>query len=126
MGKTTVNYGQDTKSLLGNYPSPYTREFNHADYQCELLRKYVADFENDLDDEHEVGIQLASFGKNITMHVINIGYANPSMIIFNGYINGKYSELYQHVSQLNFLLTSCPKSEPQKPPRRIGFTLSDK
>jgi hypothetical protein len=100
-----------------------SRDYQLADRQYELLCEYIKDFQDDLDNEHEVGIQLASFGQNITMQVADIGYANPSLITFYGYVNGQYSELIQHISQLNFLLIACPKAEPEKPPRRIGFAM---
>lgn len=41
-------------------------------------------------------------------------------MVFKGYVNGKFSTLIQHVSQLNFLLTSIEK-EPDRPKRTIGF-----
>lgn len=44
-------------------------------------------------------------------------------MVFKGYVNGRMSTLIQHVSQLNFLLTSVPK-EPDKPKRKIGFSTS--
>lgn len=100
------------------------RDYKLADRQYELLCEYIKDFQENLDEDHEVCAQLASFGQSILMQVTDLGYANPSLITFNGYVNGQYCELIQHISQLNFLLMSCPKAEPDKPPRRIGFELS--
>lgn len=119
------------QSLNFTEPKPiknYTdllRDHSLADRQYELLCKFVKQFQDDLDDEHEVCLQLTSFGQSITLQVTDFGYANPCMIMFYGYVNGQYCELIQHVSQLNFLLMSCPKAEPQKPPRRIGFAIGD-
>lgn len=98
------------------------RDPSMADRQYELLCRYIQDFQGKLDNEHEICLLLASFGQSITLHVTNIGYANPCLIIFYGYVNGQYCELIQHISQLSFLMMACPKLEPEKPPRRIGFT----
>lgn len=106
-------------------PLPKIRNYQFADYQYELIMKSIINFEKELDDEHEVGIWLASFGQSILMNVTDIGYANPSLIYFYGYVNGRYSKLIQHVSQLNFLLTSVEKLDPEKPARRIGFDLGE-
>ena len=70
-----------------------------ADYQYEIIMNEIADFESALDDDHEVALKLCNFG----------------------YVNGQYSQLIQHISQINFLLTSVPKSDPNKSARRIGF-----
>jgi len=107
------------------FPSPETPDLTHnpqlADYQYELLCKYIKDFQDNLDKEHEVGLQLASFGQSILLGITNIGYSNPSLIHFYGYYNGKEAHLIQHINQLNFLLVSIPKIDPSKPARRIGF-----
>lgn len=88
------------------------RNYSLADYQYELLCSYIKEFQEGLDDEHEVGLQLASFGQSITLEVTNIGYSNPSLIHFYGYCNGSKAHLIQHINQLNFLLISIPKSDP--------------
>lgn len=61
------------------------------------------------------------FGHSVMMQVIEIGYEEPVLMVFRGYVDGRLSTLIQHVSQLNFLLTSVPKA-PDRPKRRIGFS----
>lgn len=99
------------------------RDHNMADYAYEVILDRIKEFEDELDDEHEVALQLASFGQSITLAVTSIGYSNPSTLVFYGYVNGNPATLLQHISQLNFLLLSVPKQDPGKPPRRIGFEL---
>lgn len=99
------------------------RNPQHADHQFEILMESIKEFENQLDDEHEVAIQLASFGQSIVMSVAAIGYSNPSLIHFYGYVSGQKAELIQHVSQINFLLLAVTRAEPNLPPRRIGFLV---
>lgn len=96
-----------------------------ADHQYEVVMEAIKDFESDLDEEHEVSVKLASFGQSVTMAVTEIGYHNPDVLIFYGYVNDSRSQLVQHVSQLSFLLMSVQKVDPTAPPRRIGFAPLD-
>jgi len=107
-----------------SFPSVSFRNYNLADYSYEVIMKRIKEFEDELDDEHEVSVKLASFGQSITMAVTDIGYSNPSTLVFYGLVGGQRATLIQHMSQLNFLLLATPKEDPQKPPRRIGFVPS--
>ena len=78
-------------------------------------------FQENLDDDKEVAVLLASFGSSLLMTVTGIGFQNPELVYFYGYVDGKPSQLIQHITQINFLLTSVDKEDPEKPPRRIGF-----
>ncbi|WP_372663767.1 DUF6173 family protein [Cohnella sp.] len=102
------------------------RNYQFADYQYEVIMKSINEFEATLDDNLEVAVQLAAFGQSIVLQVSSIGYSNPSLIHFYGYVNGTKSELIQHVSQLSFLLTTVPKSNPNEPAKRIGFVIGEK
>ena len=100
------------------------RDYHLADWKYENIMKQIQDFEKTLDDEHEIALRLASFGSSITMIVTDIGYQNPEILYFYGFVNGKEAQLIQHTSQLNFLITSVEKEDETKPARRIGFTPS--
>lgn len=102
------------------------RDHRMADYSYEIIMEQIKDFEAELDDDHEVAVLLASFGQSITLSVTDVGYANPSTLIFYGRTSdGSRATLVQHLSQLNFLLVAVPKAIPGKPPRRIGFTARE-
>ena len=88
-------------------PAPIA--YSYSDTQFDILKKYIVNFENSLDSEHEVGIMLTNFGQSVTMQVTQISYEESVLMVFKG-----------HVSQLNFLLTSIEK-EPDRPKRTIGF-----
>lgn len=92
--------------------------------QFEILKDYILDFEKNLDHEHEVGMLLANFSKNVLLQVTHISYEYPSLMIFKGYSNGVTATLIQHVSQLSFLLTAVQK-EPNRPKRKIGFSIQE-
>ena len=101
-------------------------DHDHADYAYEVIMERIKEFEDTLDDDHEIAIKLASFGQNITMSVTEIGYSNPTTLIFSGYVGKQRAELIQHMSQLNFLLLSVEKEDPKKPALRLGFALPEK
>ena len=86
----------------------------------EALGSYVRDFETQLDDNHELGARLVSFGSSIQIHVQSISYSKPFLITFEGIDGeGRRMRLIQHVSQLSFLLVAVPKLK--ETPYRIGF-----
>ena len=97
------------------------RNYNLADYSYEVIIERIKEFEDALDNDHEVALRLASFGQSITLSVVDIGYSNPSTLVFHGYVGDQPATLIQHMSQLNFLLLAVKKADPEKPPRRIGF-----
>ena len=102
-------------------PSPI-RDYRMADYAYEVIMERIKEFEDTLDNDHEVALRLASFGQSITLSVVDIGYSNPSTLVFHGYVGDQPATLIQHMSQLNFLLLAVKKADPEKPPRRIGFS----
>ena len=86
----------------------------------EALGDYVKEFEADLDDDHEIGARLVSFGHSVQIHVQHISYAEPFLITFEGVDGGgQRMRLIQHVSQLSFLLVAVRKLEDK--PYRIGY-----
>lgn len=109
-----------TSILSDTEPLPIA--YSYSDTQFEILSKHIKTFEKTLDSEHEVGIMLTNFGQSVTMCVTEISYEESVLMVFKGYVNGKMSTLIQHISQLNFLLTSIEK-EPDRPKRTIGFSV---
>lgn len=74
------------------------RDYKYADYTYKKIMEEIKNFEDELDNEHEVAIMLASFGQSITMFVNDIGYANPSTLFFYGYVKNQPATLIQHVN----------------------------
>jgi Family of unknown function (DUF6173) len=112
-------------------PSSTNRLVTHAEdnYASEFhkrLVKWINNFDASLDEKHEVGIRLVSFGQTVTFHLQNLGYWNPSLISFTGTMeSGAPVELIQHVSQISILLMKVERKDPDKPKRPIGFTAND-
>ncbi len=95
---------------------------NLANEFYERLVEYIYDFEQELNDEEEVGARLVSFGESVLIHVERIGYYNPSLISFYGTNeHGKPLQLIQHVTQISFLLTALPRKNKERP--RVGYKM---
>ena len=91
-----------------------------AEWTYERLGSYIRDFENELDQDHEVGARLVSFGQAILFHIESLGYYGPDIISFKGVTDkGENVKLIQNVSQLSVLLIAMPKRGEQA--KRIGF-----
>lgn len=95
--------------------------YSYSETQFEIIKRYILEFQATLDDEHDLGVLLTNFGNSVLMQVTEIGYERSVLMVFKGYVDGRMATLIQHVSQLNFLLTTVPK-EPDVPHRTIGFT----
>lgn len=97
-----------------------TSTLSPAKLMYERLGKYINDFESSLDEEHEIGARLVSFGQALTFHINNVSYYGPDIISFDGVNSeGEKVQLIQHISQLSVLLVAMKKLEDR--PRRIGF-----
>lgn len=117
LNNTTLNIVDELSSLdIG-------RDYTMADWKYEKLKEQIIEFQENLSDDVDVYIQLASFGQSIYMIVDEIGYQNPDLLYFFGTVNGNEAQLIQHISQLSFLLMTQPKLEPERSPRRIGFHM---
>jgi len=114
-----MNFGPD--GITPKFNPTLVKNYHLADYQHKLIMESIQDFEKSLDDNHEIALKLTHVGQAITLLVEDIGYLNPSLLQFQGTVNGKSAVLMQHVSQINFLMIAVPKLEPSKPPCRIGF-----
>lgn len=111
---------------MDNFLEPIDiRDHYLADWKYEKIMEQIHDFEKSLDNDHEIALRLTSFGYSVTMIVTDISYQNPDMLYFYGLVKGKESQLIQHSSQLNFLITSVEREDKSKPARRIGFVKSN-
>lgn len=80
-------------------------------------------YNRNLNPDEEVGLMLTSFGQTITVNITGIGFIGTRLILFKGYLtsNNAPVELLQHVTQLNFLLISLKRENPQEEKKHIGF-----
>ena len=93
----------------------------HVLYQN--LMEQIADFEENLGDDEEIGAYLPSFGKEVLFSIKGVGYHNPYFIIFYGTLmdNGSKAQLVQHVSRINILFVALKIKDNNRKPERIGI-----
>lgn len=111
-----------------NYPSSLRTAAAQSisDNRASELGRHIYDkiraYDATLDQIHEVGVRLVSFGQTVVFRLEGMAYANPSLICFTGKtVAGDPVELIQHISQISILLTKLPRHHPEKPKRSIGF-----
>lgn len=108
-----------TKSML---TASIPTNSNLANEFHKRLLNWINDFHKSIDDEHEVGAKLVTFGQSLTFHIEDIGYWNPSLISFIGKNEaGDPVELIQHVSQISILLVAMKRDNVNELKRPIGF-----
>jgi hypothetical protein len=95
--------------------------FGYAETLFKPLMKQIEEFQANLSADEEVGAYLASFGKEVLIHIESVSYRNPHLMIFRGTRDGTSLrvELLQHTSQMSVLLVAVAKAGPVA--RRIGF-----
>ena len=114
-----INFNLSDFSHIPEIHNPAAYSF--SDTQFEIVKKYIMEYQQSLDCEHDVALLLTNFGQTMLMEVTQIGYEESVLMVFRGFVNSRMSTLIQHISQLNFLITSVPKA-PDLPKREIGFT----
>ena len=94
-----------------------------AQWAYERTVLYLKNFEEQLDNEHEVAIGFTGADAGV-LRIEGMGYFDPDIVTFYGSDGaGGKTQLIQHVSQLNVMLRALPKATTAAAPRRIGFRL---
>ena len=96
-----------------------------AEWAYERLILYIQNFEEQLDNEHEVAMGFTG-GDAGVLKIEGMGFFDPDIVTFYGSdpAGGK-TQLVQHVSQLNVMLRALPKGVETEEPNRIGFKLAN-
>ena len=95
-----------------------------AEWAYERLILYIQNFEEQLDNEHEVAMGFAG-GEAGILRIEGMGFFDPDIVTFYGFDPaGTRTQLIQHVSQLSVILQALPKEVERTEPRRIGFRLA--
>ncbi|MEW9919718.1 DUF6173 family protein [Marimonas sp. MJW-29] len=94
-----------------------------AQWAYERTVLYLRNFEEQLDNEHEVAMGFVG-GNAGVLRIEGMGYFDPDIVTFYGTdAEGGRTQLVQHVSQLSVIFRALPKARPGKAPNRIGFRL---
>lgn len=95
-----------------------------AEWAYERIILYIKNFEEQLDNEHEIAMGFAG-GDAGVLRIEGMGFFEPDIITFYGSeATGVKTQLIQHVSQLNVMLRALPKRPDHIEPTRIGFRLA--
>ena len=95
-----------------------------AEWAYERLILYIQNFEQQLDNEHEIAMGFTG-GDVGVLRIEGMGFFDPDMVTFHGTdMGGAKTQLVQHVSQLNVMLRALPKQVEANEPTRIGFRLA--
>lgn len=95
-----------------------------AEWAYERLILYIQNFEEQLDNTHEVAIGFTGADAGV-LRIEGIGFYAPDIVTFYGTDRqGAKTQLIQHVSQLNVMLRALPRENDTKAPTRIGFRLA--
>ena len=95
-----------------------------AEWAYERLILYIKNFEEQLDNEHEVAMGFAG-GDAGVLRIEGIGFFDPDIITYYGSDGeGIKTQLVQHVSPLSVMLRALPKPVDHAEPNRIGFRLA--
>jgi len=95
-----------------------------AEWAYERLVLYIKNFEERLDNDHEIAMGFTG-GNAGVMRIEGIGFYAPDILTFYGADEaGARTQQIQHVSQLNVMLRALPKQVDQPEPNRIGFLLA--
>ncbi|MGJ8622006.1 MAG: DUF6173 family protein [Yoonia sp.] len=95
-----------------------------AQWAYERIIMYIQNFEQQLDNDHEIGLGLTG-GNAGVIRIEGLGYYDPDIVTYYGTNEaGVKTQLIQHVTQLNVSLVASPKHIDQPEPKRIGFRLA--
>ena len=114
----------------GEKPLPHAvtrkpvKQKSAAEWAYERLILYIQNFEEQLDNEHEVAMGFAGNDTGV-LRIEGLGYFDPDIVTFYGTdAECGRMQLIQHVSQLNVTLRAMPILRHDVKPRRIGFQLA--
>ena len=113
-----------TQPLSKKVADKPVKQKSPAEWAYERIIVYLKNFEEQLDNEHEVAMGFAG-GNTGVLRIEGMGFFDPDIITFYGSEeSGAKTQLIQHVSQLNVMLRALPKQVDQPEPNRIGFRLA--
>lgn len=94
-----------------------------AEWAYERLVIYIQNFEEQLDNEHEIAVGFVG-GDAGVLRVEGLGFFDPDIVTFYGTdTEGTKTQLIQHVTQLSVMLRAIPKESTTIAAKRIGFRL---
>ena len=98
-------------------------EKSPAEWAYERLVIYIQNFEEQLDNEHEIAVGFVG-GDTGVLRIEGLGFFDPDIVTFYGSdTDGTKTQLIQHVTQLSVMLRAIAKKNTTVDAKRIGFRL---
>ncbi len=120
----SIATGEGKKDLPAAVAKKPAAQKSPAEWAYERLILYIQNFEQQLDNEHEVAMGFTG-GDAGVLRIEGMGFFDPDIVTFYGTdTGGAKTQLVQHVSQMNVMLRALPKQVEQEEPNRIGFRLA--
>ncbi|MGH1464389.1 MAG: DUF6173 family protein [Cognatishimia sp.] len=120
----TTSEAADKTGLPACVDTKPVQQKSPAEWAYERLILYIQNFEQQLDNTHEVAMGFTG-GDAGVLRIEGMGFFDPDIVTFYGSdMGGAKTQLVQHVSQLNVMLRALPKPTEAKEPARIGFRLA--
>ncbi len=114
----------EQKPLPKNVANKPIEDKSPAEWAYERIILYIQNFEEQLDNEHEVVMGFTGADAGV-LQIEGIGYFDPDIVTFYGTDGmGMKTQLVQHVSQLNVMLRAMSRPKEREAPTRIGFRLA--
>jgi len=124
-----VHADPDAAATAENMPLPESvsdipiDEKSPAEWAYERLVIYIQNFEEQLDNEHEIAVGFVG-GDAGVLRIEGLGFFDPDIVTFYGTDgDGTKTQLIQHVTQLSVMLRAIPKESETVDAKRIGFRL---
>lgn len=112
------------KQVAADLDSVAVEDKSEAEWAYERLVIYIQEFEEQLDNEHEVAMGFAGSEAGI-LQIEGMGFFAPDILTFHGTDeDGVPTQLIQHVTQLSVILRALPKADTEEAAKRIGFSLA--
>lgn len=128
--KRAAKCSEDAPVVVEDQPLPAkvaetpVEQKSPAQWAYERLILYIKNFEEQLDNEHEIAMGFTG-GDAGVLRIEGIGFFDPDVITFYGTDeSGSRTQLIQHVSQLSVMLRALPVAVEAEAPTRIGFRLA--
>ncbi|MCK1562440.1 hypothetical protein IVB16_27430 [Bradyrhizobium sp. 183] len=111
----------DIAEVTASLDRQQRRKNNPAEYIHQRMSQLIANFQNSLSDDVEVGINVVGSGAAAPFRLRTMTVSNPDILIFDGIDDrGARVRLLQHYTQTAVMLVVLPKADEK--PYRIGFT----
>ena|SRR6266566_4039639 len=115
LGLPETNYAIPKMPSMPNVPHPSAAV-------ADALKDEIREFQDALDDDHEVVIRTGAFG-NEPLMIEHVGFRGPLIILDGSSQNGRV-RLIQHTSRVDLALGVVEKPN-NAPLRRIGFVADN-